>query len=198
MDLRIEKTYRALLAAFSELLEERRYEDITVAMLCERADIRRTTFYKHFADKAAFFAFYIDSMKMDLRRQGAELLESERALTHVSGEAALREATRAVLRQLVEFLDGHETLVNNVLGGSIGGVLQKSFMDKTAEALRERYEQIDIDWERRGISLADASEFAAGGIVRMFNQWWASGHAKADKPQLIDATSEMACRIMLG
>ena len=53
MDLRVQKTYRALFGAFTELLEEHRFEDITVAMLCERAMIRRTTFYKHFADKTA-------------------------------------------------------------------------------------------------------------------------------------------------
>ncbi len=34
MDLRIKKTYRALFEAFTELLEEHRFEDVTVAMLC--------------------------------------------------------------------------------------------------------------------------------------------------------------------
>ena len=41
MDLRIKKTYRALFDAFTELLEEHRFEDLTVAMLCDRALIRR-------------------------------------------------------------------------------------------------------------------------------------------------------------
>lgn len=57
MDLRIKKTYRALFNAFTELLEEHRFEDLTVAMLCDRAMIRRTTFYKHFRDKNDYFAF---------------------------------------------------------------------------------------------------------------------------------------------
>ena len=39
MDLRIKKTYRALFEAFTELLEEHRFEDVTVAMLCDRAMI---------------------------------------------------------------------------------------------------------------------------------------------------------------
>ena len=34
MDLRIKKTYRALFDAFTELLEEHRFEDLTVAMFC--------------------------------------------------------------------------------------------------------------------------------------------------------------------
>ena len=57
MDLRIERTYRSLIEAFTRLLEERLYEDVTVAMLCNEAMIRRTTFYKHFADKGEFFSF---------------------------------------------------------------------------------------------------------------------------------------------
>ena len=58
MDLRIQKTYRSLLTAFTKLLEKHRYEDVSVAMLCEEAMIRRTTFYKHFADKSEFFTDY--------------------------------------------------------------------------------------------------------------------------------------------
>lgn len=66
MDLRIKKTYRALFDAFTELLEEHRFEDLTVAMLCERAMIRRTTFYKHFRDKNDYFAFYVDELMSGL------------------------------------------------------------------------------------------------------------------------------------
>lgn len=66
MDLRIKKTYRALFDAFTELLEEHRFEDLTVAMLCDRAMIRRTTFYKHFRDKNDYFAFYIDELMSGL------------------------------------------------------------------------------------------------------------------------------------
>lgn len=68
VDLRIKKTYRALFDAFTELLEEHRFEDLTVAMLCDRAMIRRTTFYKHFRDKNDYFAFYIDELMSGLRK----------------------------------------------------------------------------------------------------------------------------------
>lgn len=57
-DLRIEKTYTALKTAFTELLQKKKFEDITVNELCDKAIIRRATFYKHFADKFDFFSFY--------------------------------------------------------------------------------------------------------------------------------------------
>ena len=70
LDLRIEKTYRALCEAFTALLAERRYEDITVSDLCDRAMIRRTTFYKHFADKREFLSFYVRRIREEFQRRG--------------------------------------------------------------------------------------------------------------------------------
>ena len=57
LDLRIQKTYLSLHNAFTELLEEKKFEEFTVNELCERAMIRRNTFYKHFADKYEYFTF---------------------------------------------------------------------------------------------------------------------------------------------
>ena len=59
-DLRITKTYRALTEAFFELLSQKKFEDITVNEICNRAVVRRATFYKHFGDKFEFFVFSHD------------------------------------------------------------------------------------------------------------------------------------------
>ena len=57
-DLRIRKTYKALCDAFVNILEKKRFDDLTVNELCDEAMIRRATFYKHFADKYDFFFFF--------------------------------------------------------------------------------------------------------------------------------------------
>ena len=53
-DLRVRKTYEALMRAFEDLLTGKTFDDITVNELCERAMIRRPTFYSHFEDKYDF------------------------------------------------------------------------------------------------------------------------------------------------
>lgn len=63
MDLRIYKTYTALSSAFLDLMKEKNFEEITVGELCQRAMVRRATFYKHFADKVEFFAFVMRNEK---------------------------------------------------------------------------------------------------------------------------------------
>ena len=51
MDRRQQKTRKAVLSAFEGLVSEKRYEQITVQDIIERADIGRTTFYAHFETK---------------------------------------------------------------------------------------------------------------------------------------------------
>lgn len=65
-DLRIIRTYKSLTEAFLQLMSEKHFEDITVNELCKKAMIRRTTFYKHFADKYEFFRFLFVSYKLIL------------------------------------------------------------------------------------------------------------------------------------
>jgi AcrR family transcriptional regulator len=62
-DLRIVKTKRALSSAFLQLLREKHFEEITINELCDRAEIRRATFYKHYTDKLNFLACFTRSLR---------------------------------------------------------------------------------------------------------------------------------------
>ena len=62
-DARIVKTKRKLLSTFRTLISEKSFEDITVNEICEAANVRRATFYKHFPDKLAFLKFFISSLR---------------------------------------------------------------------------------------------------------------------------------------
>lgn len=50
-DRRVEKTKHALFDALVELMIEKGYEAISVADVAERANVGRSTFYAHYADK---------------------------------------------------------------------------------------------------------------------------------------------------
>jgi len=54
-DRRISRTKRSLSEALVELIKEKRFDDITVQNVIDRADVGRSTFYSHFRDKEDLF-----------------------------------------------------------------------------------------------------------------------------------------------
>ena len=55
MDRRVRKTKTRILQAFETLSRKKAVSQITVAGLCELADINRSTFYQYYADIYALF-----------------------------------------------------------------------------------------------------------------------------------------------
>mgnify|MGYP002234332744 CR=1 FL=1 len=161
MDLRIKKTYRALFEAFTELLEEHRFEDVTVAMLCDRAMIRRTTFYKHFRDKNDYFAFYIDELMSGLPQKRADADDAE-------GAEDVRALRHEVFADAMDLILAHEQLMDNILASSMSGMLTNVICDRIARSIRERVMNVLAEDALAPVSLETTSEFIAGGIIRLF------------------------------
>ena len=189
MDLRIKKTYRALFDAFTELLEEHRFEDLTVAMLCERAMIRRTTFYKHFRDKNDYFAFYVDELMSGLPQKrtgkgGAASADDVRVLRH------------EVFADAMDMILAHEQLMDNILESSMSGMLTSMICDRIAHSIRERVMSTLDEGALAPVSLETTSEFIAGGIIRLFTIWWESGHDLERRPEMADVVDALFERTM--
>lgn len=189
MDLRIKKTYRALFGAFTELLEEHRFEDVTVAMLCDRAMIRRTTFYKHFRDKNDYFAFYIDELMSGLPQKradadGAEGTEDVRALRH------------EVFADAMNLILAHEQLMDNILASSMSGMLTSMICDRIARSIRGRVMSALDEDALAPVSLDTTAEFVAGGIIRLFTMWWESGHDLERRSEMADVVDALFERTM--
>ncbi|MGN0440530.1 MAG: hypothetical protein ACI4HH_07120, partial [Hominenteromicrobium mulieris] len=62
-DLRVQKTYQALTDTFSEMMGEMPLEEIKINELCNRAQVRRQTFYTHFDGKEDFTQFYLSRVR---------------------------------------------------------------------------------------------------------------------------------------
>lgn len=164
MDLRVKKTYKALIEALAELMEERPFEEITVAALCDRAMIRRTTFYKHFADKYEFLSFAFQNLWDEFKERAGGALEGQ----------GIRAYGMEFMREFREFLSEHEKLADNtVLDGRYDTVMttmRETLAYNIAEGLREEHKQ-------GARLLADPeteAAFMAGGIMETLRHWWVS------------------------
>lgn len=62
VDLRIEKTKKALSLALLSLLSEKPFESIKVSELCERAKVSRATFYNNFDSINDVFVYFLGYM----------------------------------------------------------------------------------------------------------------------------------------
>lgn len=170
MDLRVRKTYLALTDAFTSLMEERLYEDITIGALCERAMIRRTTFYKHFTDKDDFFKFYIRTLRDEF---------------HFKAFPDQPNTTAAdmlvfIIDDLAHFVRAHESLAENALKSKVMPDLAFSLGDAIVESVTasleaERRAKKGSD-EVQNYSVTSASQMIAGGIICALISWWESGH----------------------
>ena len=68
-DRRSRRTHRLLAGAFVALLSEHRYSELTVQDILDRADIGRTTFYRHYWDKDDLLASEMERVIDVLSRQ---------------------------------------------------------------------------------------------------------------------------------
>lgn len=155
MDLRIRKTYLALHNAFTQLLEEKKFEDFTVNELCDRAMIRRTTFYKHFADKYEYYTFYMKEIVATFQdRLAPDIPDGDvRAyLLHMS-------------RELLRFMKQHEKLVQNVKSSSMFPMLLSILLDQIQEDVLQVMKRANAIHRQDVAKMVGIAAFYAGGLA---------------------------------
>ena len=159
-DLRIIKTQMALSNALLEILNEKRFDELTVNELCERAMVRRATFYKHFADKYEFFGFFVHQIQ-------EEFVESCRQEQKNSGS----DYQVYLTKQTILFFKNHEKLVNSVVKSSAFPTL----LDILAQEIYQNILLNEKEKAASGIKPSVAPEilatFYSGGIIQIFRFW---------------------------
>lgn len=173
-DLRITKTHMALRNTFAILLGEKRFEDITVNELCDRAMVRRATFYKHFSDKYDFFGFFVREKQREFEN------ESEA----VDKESSLSEYVLDITNKLIDYLEENKKIVQRVLESNMMTVLLDILGEQMIFDVKER-----LNGDRlKGKTLPASSEFLAvaytGAILQVL-RWWYTQKTKMDKDALI-------------
>lgn len=183
-DLRIVKTHKALCDAFLSMLNEKRFENITVNELCERALVRRATFYKHFADKYDFFEFFIRKIHEDFDQQMGVNLE----------EMDIHGYTHFLFKRLFEFLNDNQAMVSNVINSSAFSTL----IDILAQHIRQHsFLELKAQKEKGfefSLPLDILSSFYAGGVIYLL-RYWVTSSEKISEEVLIGYYEELERRL---
>ena len=185
-DLRIQKTYLALQNAFVALLEEKRFEELTVNELCDRAMIRRTTFYKHFGDKYEYFAFYIREVVSTFRDQlPPDVMDGEAAAYFLQ-----------MSQELLRFWHMHEKMVRNIENSSMFPLLLSILLDQITEDIILVLRRSCPDLAQDTGKLKGVAAFYAGGLINTFFRC-TQKDSSIDENAFLEIAAEYAAKIPL-
>ena len=183
-DLRIIKTKRALIDAFGKMMQEQPYEKLTVNELCDRAGVRRATFYKHFKDKNDFLIYLIkedrDSFK-DKKWQGKSCYSPDYFISYISN--------------LVENLAKNSALVENLMSSSAKHVFMECLISQNHADTLAIFQEAEIRGEPIIASSENLASMFIGGIAVVIYNWCRAGMVQP-KEELIAELSSIISSIM--
>ena len=157
-DRRSQRTQRAIHEALMALMQEKRYDDITVQDIIDRADVGRSTFYAHYQDKE-------DLMVSGLMRLMQILSEMATGPTAAGGPRLLPT------QELFEHVQEHQNLFKSMVRGrGLELFIEKGqgyWSQKLIADLQARLPQ----GQEPVVPLPVLAQFIAGTFVNML-RWW--------------------------
>ena len=165
LDLRIVKTYRSLHTAFHELISENDFDSFTVNELCDRATIRRATFYKHFNDKYDYFRHYVHEI-WDGIAQSVQSLPKP---------ATTREGYLQKCVALVNYLNEDREQIAHLRASSMYPVLMDILSEMLYERVLKNLTEVPVSHLPEGLDKADIAAFSSGGIINVLLHQMESG-----------------------
>ena len=174
LDLRIQKTHKALIDAFLQLLQTKRFENITINELCELAMVRRATFYKHFADKYEFFTFFVQWIQNEFRNRFAHKEQDRNGVSPYID----------IIRFALDFLDENETLVHSVMESSAFPLLLDLISEQIILDVKERL-QTDQNNGKELLLSPELMAFSYTGALLNILRWWIGHKNQMSKEEII-------------
>lgn len=160
-DLRIQRTQKAIVDAFYELLDEKSFGSITVIDICDRALINRGTFYTHFEDKYQLLDKCISDIMYGLHEQ----------VKRAHGENDLITYYNEVMDLGICFLDNNRKRIRTIILKADSALV----FDKVHEILTHNIiNRLSHARPRDGKGSLPSdilAEFFAGGIISLI-KWW--------------------------
>jgi AcrR family transcriptional regulator len=152
-DARVQQTRHRIVTALNEVLTEHR--PVSVAAVCTRAGIGRSTFYTHFATVGDVVAHVVDTMFDELARR-----DVERRTEHSMPRTAI---TRLGMHELLEAVTERKHFFLYALSAPTTERVREHLVQEMAQSLRGTIlaERPDAS----ALYLGTVAEYIAGGVV---------------------------------
>lgn len=192
MDRRIQRTRDLLQKALIELIDERGYDAITIQDIVERANIGRTTFYKHYNGK--------DDLFMSCHEAIVSSFQFERLYTHpLSREELLEREAPPRLTLAFQHLDETRARLTPIFHGKDGPMILKQIRDRSAKEIEANLRAV-MHKADDSIPLDILASYLAGAQLALV-LWWLEkrrAHTSKDLVQALHRLQRAAIQDVLG
>ena len=171
--------YMSVTKALIEMMEEMPFEDIKVKELCDRAMIRKSTFYKHFADKYELLAFIVKEVINDYNERIRQDSPTDDPVAFYN----------KMLDYVFEFAKVNQKLIRSAIRSDSLVLLLNIMSQQVMPDICQKLKQVQARGHRMPASPEVMATFFAGGISESLRSWFTSGKKCSEediKKQLID------------
>ncbi|MCD8217664.1 MAG: TetR/AcrR family transcriptional regulator [Clostridiales bacterium] len=176
LDLRVIKTYHALTEALKDLLSKKPLNEITVNEICERAVIRRTTFYKHFRDKYGLLLFVAKEIQEEIDKKALEMRNSD--------DGAHQDFYYNILC-LFEYLEIHQELYRSLQSSFSSSFVWESLSNETAKNVKAYMAKSAGGDKLSPAYMELTSQFLIGSLYQGMG-WWLNHMDQFSKTEMAD------------
>ncbi len=174
-DRRIERTRRSLHQALLELIRTRGWDAITVQDICERANVGRSTFYVHFADKEELLVSGFSRLREHLRQ--AVAVDPAKPL--------------AFTQALLEHTHEYEPVYRALLGRRTAQIVYRTWIGIVSELLESDIGKLVPPGSRRSAAV----RYLAGAMWELLS-WWSEQPKRAAAIDLADTYRRMTMAVV--
>lgn len=162
-DRRVEKTKVAIYQALSELLNRKRYPNITIQEIIDRANVGRTTFYSHFSTKDDLLYSCIENV-----------FESFNA--HLMNDASQAHETHLIpVAELFEHIQENSRMVKGILALEGGELLSEKLKNYWSVKI-EPYLLLQIpNGKEPRVPIPILTNYITSTVFELLRWWMKSG-----------------------
>lgn len=162
-DRRSRRSRRLLKEGLLQMMQEKRFSEITVRDITERMDLNRGTFYLHYPDTAAL----LQSVEEDMLAEAQALVDAHMA------ESTAERTLRPVLLPILDYVVEHRTTIGTLLDSNSAS----GFVDRLQKLIYRNGSRLTEAWFRdvSPEQLDYLMSFLTYGLIGLVKEWFGRG-----------------------
>lgn len=170
-DRRIEKTRTAIYQALSDLLQEKKYANITIQEIIDRANVGRTTFYQHFTDKDTLLSSCIETIFESFSEHLTEQVPPE------------HESRLIPVAELFTHIQENSRLINGILMSDSGELLFDKFKSYWSQKIKPYLLEHLPKGQQPKVPIDILTNYVTSTLIELL-RWWIKSDRKYTPEQM--------------